>query len=68
MPEVCIMTTEFAYEPPALGEPLMNYFGGPGVISEKRCGTIISNSGEKLGEHDFFFEWFKEPTMDELTI
>ena len=28
--------------------------------------TIISKSGKKLGEYDFYFEWFKDPTMDEL--
>lgn len=66
MPEVCIMNTEFALGPPIRGEPLMNYFGGLGVISEERCGTIISKSGESLGEYDFFFEWFKKPTMSEL--
>jgi hypothetical protein len=33
------------------------------VISVERCGSIISESGEKLGEYDFFFEWFTEPTM-----
>lgn len=66
MPEVCIMHTEFAWGTPIMGEPMINYFGGPDVISEKRCGTIISKSGESLGEHDFFFEWFKKPTMREL--
>jgi len=66
MPEVCIMSTEFAMGLPLQGEPLMNYFGGPGSISEERCGTIISKSGETLGEYDFFFEWFKKPTMSEL--
>jgi len=35
-------------------------------VPEKRCSTIISKSGESLGEYDFFFEWFKEPTMDEM--
>ena len=63
MPEVCIMTTEFTLGLPLQGEPLMNYFGGPGSISEERCGTIISKSGETLGEYDFYFEWFTEPTM-----
>jgi hypothetical protein len=42
----------------------MWYFGGQ--ISEERCGTIISESRESLGEYDFFFEWFKKPTMDQL--
>ena len=66
MPEVCIMTTELALGPPLGAEPLMNYFGGPGIITEERCGTIISKSGETLGEYDFYFEWFKKPTMSQL--
>ena len=36
------------------------------IITKERCESIISNSGEKLGEYDFFFEWFKEPNMDQL--
>jgi len=66
MPEVCIMSTSFTVGPPLQGEPLVNYFGGPGAISEKRCDTIISKSGESLGEYDFYYEWFKNPTRDEL--
>jgi len=66
MPEVCIMTQEFAIGPPfGSGESLQNYFG-PDVISEERCNNIISKSRESLGEYDFFFEWFKKPTRDEL--
>ncbi len=66
MPEVCIMNTEFTLGPPLAGEPLINYFGGPGVISEERCGNIVSKSRESLGEYDFFFEWFRKPTKDDL--
>lgn len=35
-------------------------------IGPERCGKIISKSGEKLGDYDFFFEWFKTPSVDEL--
>ena len=35
-------------------------------ITPQRCGSIISKSGERLGESDFFFEWFKEPTLDDM--
>jgi len=66
MPEVCIMHTKFALGSLIRGEPLLEYFGGPGVISEKRCQNIISKSRESLGEYDFFYEWFKDPTMSEL--
>jgi 5,10-methylenetetrahydrofolate reductase len=27
---------------------------------------VISNKGERLGEYDFFFEWFKPPTTDQV--
>ena len=40
------------------------YFGPD--IPEERCQSIISKSGEKLGDYDFYFEWFKKPNMDEL--
>jgi len=35
-------------------------------IGPERRDKIISKSGEKLGEYDFFFEWFKTPNVDEL--
>ena len=35
-------------------------------IGPERCGKIISKYGERLGEYDFFFEWFKTPSVDEL--
>ncbi|MEM3056308.1 MAG: hypothetical protein QW639_03655 [Candidatus Bathyarchaeia archaeon] len=43
------------------------YFGTTlGIeVPVERCGKLVSKSGE-LGEHDFFFEWFKESTMEEL--
>lgn len=74
MPEVCIMDTLISS--PGTGQPYMmgiegvhEYFGGFGStedITIERCNTIISKSGERLGEYDFFFEWFKDPSMDEL--
>ena len=69
MPEVCIMNTVISDSTPNFSDPdyTMNYFSLiPADIEVERCGTIISKSGEKLGEYDFFFEWFKEPTTDEL--
>jgi hypothetical protein len=35
-------------------------------VTPERCEKLISKSGEKLGDYDFFFEWFREPTVDEL--
>ncbi|TRO53842.1 hypothetical protein E2P71_05595 [Candidatus Bathyarchaeota archaeon] len=76
MPEVCIMSSVIAASVPNYaerqeGSPLTpggayQYFAELGEITQKRCNTIISKSGQKLGEYDFFFEWFKNPTMDEL--
>jgi hypothetical protein len=82
MPEVCIMDTTIAagIGVPQMGmsvmgmtestldsqEGVLKFFGGEGVISEERCDTIISKSGESLGEYDFFFEWFTKPTMKQV--
>jgi hypothetical protein len=45
-----------------------SYFGAfyTGEIEVERCSNIISKSGERLGDYDFFFEWFTEPTMDQI--
>jgi hypothetical protein len=67
-PEVCIMDTVIAVSGPQFStqEGIADFFGGPGDITVERCSNIISNSGESLGEYDFFFEWFVDPTMDQL--
>lgn len=68
MPEVCIMNTFLELSSGRhFGSPqgLQTYFGN---ISEERCGTILSKSGEKIGENDFYFEWFKQPTLEQLNI
>ena len=41
-------------------------FLGVDDISEERCDTLISKSGESLGEYDFFFEWFTKPTVAQV--
>lgn len=43
----------------------VSYFNQLGEISDERCDTIISKSGENVGENDFYFEWFKKPTVKE---
>ena len=77
-PEVCIMDSGIAAaldlsfsvtaDTSAAGvldtmEGVQTFFGGSEEISEERCDTIISKSGETLGEYDFFFEWFQKPTV-----
>jgi hypothetical protein len=77
MPEVCIMSPRietilnttgvgFISGPGHFDDVggIMSYFGTE--IPEERCSTIISESGETLGEYDFYFEWFKDPNMGEL--
>ena len=77
MPEVCIMDTIFASSLHNFGgdrgvgsadgdRVVGDYFMDVGEISRERCSTIISRSGQKLGEYDFYFEWFRKPSMDEL--
>jgi len=80
MPEVCIMDTMIASSIPSSGlgtddrmggvtlvpGGVYNYFLELDEITRERCDKIISKSGEKLGEHDFFFEWFTKPNMDQM--
>ena len=74
MPEVCIMDTITANAPELdnyLTDPsaAMDYFSSiPLNIKVERCSTIISKSGDLLGDYDFFFEWFTEPTTDQLNM
>ena len=64
MPQVCIMDTMIDSTLPTLNKPegVINYFSAFGELSKERCDKIISKSGERLGEYDFYFEWFKSPT------
>lgn len=81
MPEVCIMDYVIARDlspriAEELGRPTVQPEGGsvPGffmqrtgvVVPIKRCHSIISRHGQKLGEYDFFFEWYKEPETNQL--
>jgi hypothetical protein len=80
MPEVCIMSkpieaslgiagVEFLPSGGAFydtSDGINSYFEAE--MPEERCRTIISKSGETLGEYDFYFEWFKPPKIDELMI
>jgi len=72
MPETCIMDTILANAPELdsyLTDPgaTADYFGSiPIEVKVERCSTIVSKSGDLLGEYDFFFEWFTEPTQDQI--
>jgi len=66
-PEVCIMDTVITQDLPRFDslEGTMDFFGATN-ISEERCDNIISKSSESLGEYDFYYEWFTDPSMDQL--
>lgn len=80
MPQVCIMDEAILRDIPRslardIGGESFEYtnqvFGffsrRTGVsVKRERCNNIISDSGEALGEYDFFFEWFQEPSMEQL--
>jgi hypothetical protein len=67
-PEVCIMDTVIAAGGPQFNtsEGIADFFGGAGDITVERCSNIISKSGGSLGEYDFYFEWFVDPSTDQL--
>jgi len=35
-------------------------------VTRERCESIISKSGESVGEYDFYFEWFTEPSISQV--
>ena len=67
-PEVCIMDTTISmFKPGDSQDSYVDFFGTMGLpISAERCDSIISKSGESLGDYDFYFDWFKNPSVDEL--
>ena len=82
MPEVCIMDTVLLRNVPSSLDSdlggyryqrtrqtwIGNYFQeSHGLhVPVELCESIVSNSGESLGDYDFFFEWHKEPSHDQL--
>ena len=68
MPDVCIMDTIILRDiPRSLARDIGGYFDSGGItVPVERCKNIISNSGEMLGEYDFFFEWFEKPGLEQL--
>ena len=80
MPEVCIMDYVIAQDiSPSVAKELdVSKVTGGGSVSGfflertgivlpvKRCHSIISKHGQKLGEYDFFFEWHEEPKGSQL--
>jgi hypothetical protein len=51
------------FYPEAVAEYFVQRFG---EIERERCENIISTSGQSTGEYDFYFEWFSDPTVNQL--
>lgn len=70
MPEVCIMDTVIEMSGPMNEdqqiEELASLYFKPLDVPKERCDRIISKSGTKVGEYDFYFEWFRNPSQEEL--
>jgi hypothetical protein len=81
MPEVCIMDYAIQeYISPSIARDLGGrtveihddaisgfFMRRTGVaIPVKRCHSIISKYGQKLGEFDFFFEWHEKPETSQI--
>ena len=81
MPEVCIMDHVILRDlSPRLAEDLGGRAieTSDAIIPEffmrrtaaevpvKRCQSIISKHGQKLGEYDFFFEWQEKPEASQI--
>lgn len=67
-PEVCIMNSVLFHADPytQVIDWIYNYFKNRGDVSYMRCRNIISKSGELLSDYDFFFEWFVEPSKEQI--
>lgn len=68
MPEVCIMDKIIELSGPVFDDVagVFNYFSSLGEITRERCEKIISRSGASLGEYDFYFEWLRDPNMEQV--
>ena len=79
MPQVCVMDEAILFDVPRvvgrdIGEPFEYREAVSGFFTRRtgvsvrteRCDDIISEYGEALGEYDFFFEWFEEPSVGQL--
>jgi hypothetical protein len=58
-PQVCIMAIDLESIFPLEGVPT-------GGVPIEKCNALISESKEALGEYDFFYEWFRDPTQAEM--
>lgn len=66
IPEVCIMNPIIEADMPVSDYYPMKYFNQFGGVPPERCDNIISKSGVKVKEYDFYFEWFGNPDLEEM--
>ena len=68
LPETCIMDRAIYNDiPKSLATDVGGWFTSRGVVIPiERCESIISKSGESLGEYDFFFEWYSQPKREQI--
>lgn len=68
LPETCIMDQAILNDvPKSLAGDIGGWFSSRGVIVPfERCKSMISKSGESLGEFDFFFEWYAQPKREQI--
>ncbi len=64
---LCPQTTTTRYRGDYTSE-LMAYLDEviPETVPIERKSKLVSASGHTLGEYDFFFEWAKNPTWEEI--
>jgi uncharacterized protein YegP (UPF0339 family) len=67
-PEVCVMDPNIATNILEFRDfsEIHNYFGGISSISKERCSAMISTSGEKLGDFNYYFQWYEIPTLSQI--
>jgi hypothetical protein len=70
-PEVCVMDSSMQIDYEDLQDP--NYVQNrltmvlqPLELKKERCSNLISKSGDQIGNYDYFYEWFKTPTVEQL--
>jgi len=60
----------FIYEPSQsmmnLDDGILTLFRGTERVGHFNCDQVISGKTEMLGEEDFFFEWSKVPSKDQI--
>lgn len=67
MPEVCIMDTVIQEMMPLSEDDILEYLSQFAEVPMERCYRIFSKSGVKVGEYDFYFEWFEDPSQAEFS-